>query len=78
MHQHGVEPEEAGEAYLDPDGISATAYAVGGERRSMWIGKTDRGRALVMVTGIRERPVRIITARDAVDAEKRPCRRRGG
>jgi len=62
---------------LDPDRIGAGAYNVRDERRWALIGRTEDDRiTFVVFTRRRNRP-RVVTARNATDAEKRRYRRRG-
>jgi uncharacterized DUF497 family protein len=75
--EHDVEPEEAEEAVLDPKRISRTAYAVEDERRYAVLGSTEDGRRLFVVFTRRGSATRVISARDATDAEKRVYRTRG-
>jgi uncharacterized DUF497 family protein len=74
--RHGVEPWEAEDAMLDPDRVGASARNVPGERRFAVVGATESGRVLFVVFTRRERGIRVITARDANDSEKRRYRRR--
>ncbi len=74
--RHGVEPWEAEEAMLDPDRVGASARNVSGERRFAVVGSTESGRMLFVVFTRREERIRVITARDADDSEKRRYRRR--
>jgi len=69
--EHGVEPEEAEEAILDPMRVARTAYAVAGERRNALVGATQDGRRLSVVVTRRWGATRVVSARDATDAEKR-------
>ena len=74
--RHGIEPEEVEEALLDPGRIGASAYTLGDERRSAYIAATDEERILVIVVTRRRLRIRLITARDATDRERRRYRRR--
>lgn len=65
------------EAYLDPRRLGTPAYNLAGEQRSGWIGGTETGRILFLVTLPRAGTVRIITAREASEAMKRRYRQRG-
>ncbi|MBJ7608144.1 MAG: BrnT family toxin [Candidatus Dormibacteraeota bacterium] len=71
IREHGVEPGEAEQAYLDPHRLGSDAYNLGPERRSGWIGATDAGRVLFLITVRRGGQVRIVTARDASPTMKR-------
>lgn len=75
LARHGVTPDEAEEALLDPKRIGASAYNTMTERRSAVIGATEDGRVLFVVFTRREGDVRVIAARDAISAEKRRYRR---
>jgi uncharacterized protein len=72
-----VEPEEAEQALSDPDRIGVSAYNVKGERRWAYLGATEAGRILFVVHTHRRRRIRIVTARDATDRDKRRYRKRG-
>jgi uncharacterized DUF497 family protein len=50
---------------------------VGDEQRSGWVGSTDAGRVLFLITVRRRGKVRVVTARDASNAAKRRYRQRG-
>ena len=50
---------------------------MGREQRSGWIGATDAGRVLFLITVRRRKEVRVVTARDASTAAKRRYRQRG-
>lgn len=74
--EHGIEPEEAEMAVLDPARVSRTAYALDGERRYALVGATEDGRHLFVVFTRRGSATRVISARDATDREKRSYRAR--
>jgi uncharacterized protein len=74
--RHGITPDDAEDALLDADRVGAPAYVAGGERRSAFIGSTENGRALFVVTTRRRRRVRVVTAREASELERRHYRRR--
>jgi uncharacterized DUF497 family protein len=75
--RHGVAPEQAEDALLDPGRIGCDACGQDDKRRSAYIGSTDAGRALFVVTTRRRRRVRVVTARDASERERRRYRRQG-
>jgi uncharacterized protein len=75
--RHDVEAEEAEEALLDPYRVSRTAYAAGSERREAIVAATEAGRKLFVVFTIRGQAIRVISAREATDVEKRAYRRQG-
>lgn len=82
--RHGVVPEEAEDAVLDPDAKQESTYSRIGERRTVFIGQTQ-GKILFVVLTIREKLVegeekprahwRVVTAREATRAEKSRYRR---
>jgi uncharacterized DUF497 family protein len=72
---HNVEPEEAEEALEDPDLKKDSAYNFKGERRSAIIGATEAGRILLVIYTRRGQNIRVVTVRDASDAQKRRYRR---
>jgi uncharacterized DUF497 family protein len=70
--RHGVEPDEA-EAVLDNSPLVLQT----GEGRYLAYGETDNGRYLLVVFVRKSGGVmRVITARDLTDAEKKRYRRR--
>ena len=73
---HDVEPEEAEEALHDPLRTGAPSYSVPGEHRRAFLGRTEDGRLLYVVTTRRGRAIRVVTARDATADEKQLYRRR--
>jgi uncharacterized DUF497 family protein len=75
IDRHGVTPEEAEEALLDPRRVGAAAYSAAREPRSAVIGATQDGRVLFVVYTWRGGKVRIVTARDADRAQRRRYRR---
>ena len=76
ISRHGVELWEAEEALLDPGRIGTPARNVGRETRRAALGATEAGRVLFVVYTRRRGKVRVVTARDAEDREKRRYRRR--
>ncbi len=64
------------EAFLDPGRFGVEAYGVPGEGRRAVVGAADAGRILFMVYTMRGEKVRLITARDADDNDKRRYRAR--
>ncbi|HUX87513.1 MAG TPA: BrnT family toxin [Chloroflexota bacterium] len=77
VRDHGIEPEEAEEALLDPRALGVGVYNVRGEQRQGALGSTENGRILFVVFTERHRQPRVITARDATTTEKRRYHRRG-
>ena len=76
VRRHGVEPHEAEEALGDPQRLHADAHRQAGEPRRMFIGATTRGRTLTVVVTRRSARIRVVTARDASERERRRYRRR--
>ncbi|MBI4492711.1 MAG: BrnT family toxin [Chloroflexi bacterium] len=74
--EHGVSPEEAQEALLDPRRVPAPAYRVCGEHRRAVLGATLAGRVLFVVFTHRTGQRRVVTARDATARERGRYRRR--
>lgn len=74
--RHEVEPWEAEEALLDTGRVGTPAYNVRGETRWAALGATEAGRVLFVVFTGRSGKVRVVTAGDAVNREKRRYRRR--
>ena len=72
---HDIEPQEAEDALADPGRAPAEAYSVQGERRRAVLGRTDSGRLLYVVYTPRHARLRVVTARDATDPERRRYRR---
>lgn len=73
---HRVEDFEAEEALLDPGRVRTGAYNLPHEKRRALIGTTEEGRVLLVVYTMRGERVRVVTARDASETEKRLYRRR--
>jgi uncharacterized protein len=73
---HEVEPEEAEEALRDSLRTGAPSYSVPAEQRRAFLGRTEDGRLLYVVTTRRRGAVRVVTARDATPDEYRLYRRR--
>jgi uncharacterized DUF497 family protein len=74
--QHGVNPEEAEEAYLDPYRRGVPVHPHPNEDRWGVLGRTDAGRSLFLVFTKRAGNIRIISARDATKAEKQQYRKK--
>ena len=70
---HGIEPFEAEEAVNDASAVSFDAHDKG---ISGVIGRTEEGRLVVVIYIVRNGLYRVITARNASDAEKKIYRRR--
>lgn len=73
--RHNVRPEEAEEALLDSRRIGTPAYKVRSEQRWAILGQTQNGRILFVVFTRRYQSIRVVTARDATDKEKKRYRR---
>jgi len=78
MAGHGVDPEEAEEALLDSRRRPEPAYNTLRERRWAALGRTEYGRLLFVVFTRRGTRLRVISARDATNAEKHRYQRQGG
>lgn len=70
-----VSEKELRETFTDPDQVDREAYSVKGERRWTFFAKTWGGRIMFVVYTVREDKVRVISARDAEDDEKRIYRK---
>lgn len=70
--RHGVDPDEAEDAVLDPDRVSFPARS----GRVGYIGATEAGRVLVVILDRKGDRWRVVTARDASPNEKKSYRRR--
>ena len=77
VEEHGLSPEDVEEALLDPRRLGAPAYNVAREERRAVIGATSAGRVLFVDVTRRGDVVRVVTARDANEWEKKRYRRRG-
>lgn len=75
--EHGLDPEDLEEAVLDPRRVGVSAYDVAGEERRGLIGATGAGRILFVVVTRRAGLIRVVTAYDANEQQKRRYRRRG-
>ncbi len=73
--RHNVISEEVEEALFDPRKIGTLAYQVENEPRWAVLGKSNQGRVLFIVFTRRNNLIRVITARDATNKEKRRYRR---
>ena len=75
--EHGLAPEDVEDAVLDPRRIGVPAYSVAGEQRRGLSGATGAGRILLVVVARRADLIRVVTAYDANEQQKRRYRRRG-
>ena len=73
--RHNVTPEEVQSAFYDSRRIGVSPRKVSQERRWAMLGSTQYGRILFVVFTRREGLIRVVTARDATDKEKRTYRR---
>lgn len=73
--RHGIEPWEPEDVLLDPRRYVYPA-ARGEERRFIAVGAASDGRMLAVVYTIRSAKVRVVTAREAQEWERRRYRRR--
>lgn len=73
--RHNLTPKEVEEALSDRKRIGTNAYQVQNEPRVAILGKTISGRILFVVFTQRNKFIRVITARDASDKEKKRYRR---
>jgi uncharacterized DUF497 family protein len=73
--EHGVDPDEVEQALVDPHCRSAVAYDTATERRWAVIGATEARRILFVVYTQRGSAIRVVTARDALDRERRRYQR---
>lgn len=72
---HDLNPEEVEEVFYN-NYMFTPAYNIRGEKREGIIGTTDAGRVLTVIFTRRAKRIRVVTARDASDSEKRRFRRR--
>ncbi|HXT35789.1 MAG TPA: BrnT family toxin [Chloroflexota bacterium] len=77
VQRHGIEPADAEEAVTDPRRLGVPASNTGSEERRPVLGATAAGRLLVVVMTRRAGLIRIVTARDATQGEKKHYRTRG-
>lgn len=76
--RHRVEPDEVEAALSDPKRVGVPAYSLAGEQRWAVLGATEDGRALFVVFTIRRDKIRVITARDAGETERKHYFEEGG
>lgn len=76
--RHRVTLDQAEEAMLDRHGYGIPAYNVEDERRFGRVGATDDGRLLRLIFTRRAGAIRILSAADALPAERRRYDRRRG
>ena len=69
--KHSVSNEECEEIFFDPDRkIAKDALHSGKENRYILLGKTKKGKVLFVVFAMRDKKVRVISARDLNKKEK--------
>ena len=73
--EHNVTPTEAEDAILDPDRVPSQARSTPTEKRRGILGMTENGRILFVSYTIREGAIRVVTAYDASERQKRQYRR---
>ena len=78
LDRHGIFPDEAQEPFDDPKVVRVPTPRIDGERRQAIVGHTNNDRLLFIVFTMRRGLVRIISARDANEAERRQYRRSKG
>jgi uncharacterized DUF497 family protein len=61
VQAHGVQPEEAVEAFYG-DPVLLRVHEIEGEPRSVILGKTSASRILVVVSAVRDSKIRVVTA----------------
>ena len=77
VDEHELDPCDVEESLQDPLRLGAPAYDVPGEERRAVLGATIAGRVLFVVVTRRGEYIRVVTARDANEREKKRYRRRG-
>jgi uncharacterized protein len=73
--QHNVVPSEVEDALIDPRRVGASPKKVSEEKRWAVLGNTSEGRILFVVFTRRAGMIRVVTARDATEQEKRRYRK---
>jgi uncharacterized protein len=74
--RHDLFPQEVEAALLDPRRVGVSSRKSSQEKRWAMLGSTSEGRILFVVFTRRDGFIRVVTARDATDQEKRTYRRR--
>jgi uncharacterized protein len=74
--RHGVTPTEAEDVILDPRGVSARAHSSEREKRYGVVGRSAAGRLLFVAFIWRDDLIRVVTAYDATESQRRQYRRR--
>ncbi len=75
--EHGLEPEDVEEVFLDRRRVTRSAYNTASEPRSAIVGATSAGRLLFVVFTRGQGLICVVTARDATMTERRRYRTRG-
>lgn len=68
--RHGVTPEEAEQVVLN-EPLDIEVVLRNGEQRIVQVGETDEGRILVVVTTMRAKRIRVVTAYPAMSRLQR-------
>jgi len=71
VKKHGVSFEEAATALLDSMALAMEDPYAEGERRWVLIGMSDRARLLTVVYALRDKRIRLISARSSTKRETR-------
>jgi uncharacterized DUF497 family protein len=74
--EHDVSPAEAEDAILDPDRVPSQARSTPAEKRQGIVGMTEDGRILFVSFTKHAGAIRVVTAYDASDGQRRQHRRR--
>lgn len=75
ISRHGVSEEEAEDALADPR-VRSYVGRRGSERRTVTVGQTEVGRLLAVIHTPRRGKIRVLTAREANEWERRFYRNR--
>lgn len=70
LAQHQISPEEAEQVILNRP-LDLESYIRNGEDRTVQIGETDEGRILIVVSTMRDKKVRVVTAWPAKERLRR-------
>lgn len=73
--RHNIIPLEVEDALIDPRRIGTSPRKLSEEKRWAVLGSTSEGRILFVVFTRREGMIRVVTARDATEQEKRRYRK---
>jgi len=67
---HGIRPQEAEEAFLDPNAVTRETGVYDDEYREALIGITRRGRLVLVIIAERGRLFRVVSAYEATGREE--------